>query len=164
LRVVEPQLAHTVRATVPSLGAPVTEIFERAEAAVAVLSARAHVSPFLLFHDPSPRSADIDLEVCIPMTALAKGIDARVVAGDELSCSVTYAGSYAQTDQIRMRLADWLAGAGLSPCGPVREVYHRFGSDLQGYELPSEMLAAHPDDYVTEVQVAVAPIHNNKGD
>jgi DNA-binding transcriptional MerR regulator/effector-binding domain-containing protein len=162
LRVVAPQLAHTLRANVPCLGEPVTELFERAEATVAALSARAHVSPFLLFHDPDPKAADIDLEVCIPVTK-ANAL-ARVVPGDDLCCSVTYAGSYTQTDPIRARLRAWLENASLVRCGPVREVYHRFGAALDGYDLPSDMLASTPDDYVTEVQIAVVPIRTSTKD
>lgn len=161
LSVIEPQLAHTIRATVPTLGAPVTEIFERAEAAVGAFSARALTSPFLLFHDPAPRDAAIDVEVCIPATPAA-GLETRVVPGDELSCSVTYAGGYAKTNEIRARLAAWVGGAGLIAVGPTREVYHRFGADLEGYHLPKEMLAAKPDDYITEFQIAVAPAHDQE--
>lgn len=161
LSVIEPQRAHTVRANVVTLGAQVTNLFERAEAEVAAFSARLLTNPFLLFHDPAPKAADVDLEVCIP-ASVAEGLETRIVPGDELSCSITYGGDYAKSDAVRARLDEWLTAAGLAAVGPTREIYHRFSADLEGYSLPKDMLAARSADFITEVQVAIAPVNDKE--
>ncbi|GAB4519109.1 MAG: hypothetical protein Tsb0010_03380 [Parvularculaceae bacterium] len=175
LKAVEPTLARTLRRRTPTLGAPVTEMFETVEREVGAAKARAEASPFLLFHEyASPQGAGagaaeqaagsaLDLEVCIPVkedTPFTDGV--RLVPGDALSCSVSYTGDYAQTAPVRDLLLDWLAGAGLRPAGPLREVYHRFGADQRGYSLPGRMLAANTDDYITEIQLAVSPQENSE--
>lgn len=172
LKAVEPTLARTMRRRTPTLGAPVTEMFETVEREVGAAKARADASPFLLFHEYAPpqgagaaepaAGSALDLEVCIPIrdnTPFADGV--RLVPGDELSCSVSYTGDYAQTAPVRDLLLDWLAGAGLRPSGPLREVYHRFGADQRGYSLPRRVLADETADYITEIQLAVAPQENS---
>lgn len=52
LTAIPEQLTHSVIATVPSLGGPVTALFEQAEMDAAKASARAPTAPFLMFHDP----------------------------------------------------------------------------------------------------------------
>jgi hypothetical protein len=130
---------------VRSLGAPITEIFEEAEARAA--RHRVDRSPFLLFHAP------LDVEACVPVRASCALAGVRTVEGAPLAASVTYAGSYARTGSLRSRMMRWLERSRLRPRGPWREVYHRFGAEQRGYRLPARRLATAPAQFVTELQV-----------
>ena len=150
------QRVYAVRTRVAHLGAPVTEIFETAEARVAEANARAPVSPFLLFHDPPTTRSDIDIEVCVPVLDYAHTDNASIVAGQPFVVATVYAGGYAATnrlfDDMRARVAD----AGLQIAGPLREIYHRFGADQEDYSLPKKMIAARAAEFLTELQLPVA--------
>jgi hypothetical protein len=135
----------SMRSRVRSHGAPITELFEEAEARAARY--RVDTSPFLLFH------ASLDVEACVPVRASCALPRVRIVEGAPLAGSITYAGSYAQTESLRPRMRRWLARSGLRPNGPWREVYHRFGADQRGYRLPARRLATTSAQLVTELQV-----------
>lgn len=149
---------HSIRARVPNFGAPVQQLFESAETAVARLRARADASPFLIFHDPDYREDSADIEACIPVKANATGtLTTRVIeAAPSVGC-LTYQGGYDQTATLYSSMLHWMERSGLRIAGPLREVYHRFGADQAGYRLPAHVLAASSKDYVTELQVPVAP-------
>ena len=136
--------ALTMRARVRG-GSQITALFEEAEARAA--KDRADHSPFLLFHAP------LDLEACIPVRASCRIPGARLVSGAPLAGSITYSGAYTQTRSLHARMVRWLRRSGLRACGPLREVYHRFGADQRGYRLPARRLAAGPEQFVTELQV-----------
>ena len=137
--------ALTIRARVPSHGEPVGALFEEAEARAA--RDRVDRSPFLLFHGP------LDVEACIPVRAGSRSSGVRLVPGAPLAASITYSGSYTQTRSLHGRMVRWLERSGMRPTGPLREVYHRFGADQRGYQLPAKRLTAQPDQFVTELQV-----------
>ena len=137
--------ALTLRARVRSQGAPITALFEEAEARAA--RGRADQSPFLIFHGPH------DVEACVPVRPAARAAGVRIVRGTPLAASITYSGSYAQTRSLHARMVRWLERSGLRAAGPLREVYHRFGADQRGYSLPARRLAAAPEQFVTELQV-----------
>jgi DNA-binding transcriptional MerR regulator len=145
VRPLPPVRALTIRARVPSLGAPVTALFEKAEAVAA--RDRIDRSPFLLFHRP------LEVEVCIPVRGACKLRGAREIEGAPLASSLIFLGGYQQTEELRARMTAWLGASGLRPCGPLREVYHRFGADQRGYRLPPHRLAALPAHFVTELQL-----------
>jgi DNA-binding transcriptional MerR regulator/effector-binding domain-containing protein len=155
---------HARRERVADLGVDVQRMFEAAEAAVAAARARADASPFLVFHDPEYREHDADVEVCIPVKAdAAARIDVRAAPAITAGC-VTYRGPYVQTPLLYGSLLRWIERSGLGLAGPLREVYHRFGADQNGYRLPSHVLAATSADYVTELQAPVAPLAHRTGD
>jgi effector-binding domain-containing protein len=54
-------------------------------------------------------------------------------------------------------MVSWMARSGLRIDGPLREVYHRYGADQIGYQLPAHVLATSSAEYITELQVPVAP-------
>ena len=150
---------HSARARAPRLGAAVQAMFEAAEAAVARVGARADASPFMIFHDREYREEDVDVEVCIPVTsAAAPRLGTRLVAASSSTGCVTYQGSYDQTPALYGAMLAWMDRSGLRIDGPLREVYHRYGADQLGYRLPKRVLAADSADYVTELQVPVAPL------
>jgi DNA-binding transcriptional MerR regulator len=145
LRAIPDVRVMSLRSRVRSHGPPITELFEEAEARAA--RHRLDASPFLLFHAP------LDVEACVPVRASCALPEVRTVDGVPLAGSVTYAGSYAQSESLRPRMLRWLKRSGLRPSGPWREVYHRFGADQRGYRLPARRLAVAPEQFVTELQV-----------
>ena len=145
------QSVYTVRQRVPHLGDPVTEIFETAEAEVAAHSARADRPPFMIFHDAPTTAADLDIEVCIPVDG-----GATTIPGAALAVAAVYAGGYETTKKLYRKMTSTLSDAGLSPAGPMREVYHRFGADQEDYALPAKMLARHHIEFLTELQLPIS--------
>lgn len=158
LRPVPDQRVHARVASVPSLGAPISAIFEAAEAEVAKHRARAAEAPFLIFHDPPSRREKLAIEVCIPVTETADRLEIKRIPGCGLACSVAYGGGYEQTETLRERMIAWIDAAGLEPDGPLREVYHRFGADQQGYRLPAGVLADDRDRFLTELLLPIATV------
>lgn len=157
LTAIPQQLAHSIIETVPHLGAPVTAMFEKAEMQVAKAGARAPTSPFMIFHDPPLKKTDIKVEVCIPLThEPEEGLTASDAPGSEFACAIAYGGSYDKTDTLYKRMGEWVVAAGLSPAGPLREVYHRFGADQEEYRLPAKMIAANRSEFLTELQIPVS--------
>jgi DNA-binding transcriptional MerR regulator/effector-binding domain-containing protein len=148
---------HSIRGRAPSLGAPVQAMFEAAERAVARARARADASPFMIFHDLEYREHDVDVEVCIPLRGAAPQLARRTVPAQASVGCVTYRGSYDQTPALYGAMLQWMERSGLRFDGPLREVYHRFGADQVGYCLPDHTLASSAADFVTELQVPVAP-------
>jgi DNA-binding transcriptional MerR regulator len=155
LREIPATHVYASRERVPSMHRHVTAMFEAAEAAVAKHGARADASPFLLFHDSEWRDHDIDVEVCIPLSSTTSALTAREVESAPRAACVTYVGNYDQTQFIYDAMLRWLDRSGLQICGPLREVYHRYGADQADYELPSRVLATSSTEYVTELQVPV---------
>ncbi|MEO1251025.1 MAG: MerR family transcriptional regulator [Pseudomonadota bacterium] len=154
------QYVYADRKTVASLGQPVTEMFEAAEAEVASAGARADAAPFLIFHDPPSRKTNLSVEVCIPIeTDLADHPRARHLAGGGFAVASVYQGGYEKTDALYDEMTQWINRAGLSQRQPMREIYHRFGADQDDYRLPQKMLARGPTDYLTEIFMPISLSH-----
>lgn len=150
---------HSIRERVPRLGASVQAIFETAEADVARVRARAAASPFMIFHDMEYRDEGADVEACIPVKdGAAARLETRWIAASPSTGCVTYRGDYDQTPVLYGAMVSWMARTGLRIDGPLREVYHRYGADQVGYRLPEHVLAASSAEYITELQVPVAPL------
>ena len=148
---------YSLKNTTPTLGPPVKEMFETAERIVAEHDARSPDAPFLIFHTPPTQSEDLALEVCIPIDDDPNiALTPTIIPGSEFSCSIVYSGGYFKTESLYERMSDWIANAGLSPAGPMRELYHRFGADQNDYRLPTKMLASNARDYLTELQIPVS--------
>jgi DNA-binding transcriptional MerR regulator/effector-binding domain-containing protein len=146
---------YAVRERVPVLGR-VQRLFETAETEVARARLRADASPFLIFHDQDYREQDVDVEVCIPVSRTTDDPRTKSIPAASMACA-TYAGSYEQTVSVYGSMLRWFEHSALAIGGPLREVYHRFGAEQVGYTLPAHVLASSPADYVTELQVPVAP-------
>ncbi len=155
LRDIPDQEVFSIRCRVEVAGESVPGMFESAEAAVYAHRMRAEASPFLLFHDPEYRERDVDVEVCIPVKASNAALGTRRLEGADQAGCVTYRGPYEHTQRIYESMLQWLSHSGLRIAGPMREVYHRFGADQEGYSLPAHRVASSSDDYVTELQVPV---------
>lgn len=143
--------AYCLRAKLPSLGVRVMELFESAEKDAR--KARIDDSPFLLYHSGFEATGEFDIEVCIPVNAKSSLSGTRQVPGTESAGCLVYQGEYAQSDLLFDRLAQWICATGAKPLGPKREVYHRFGANQSGYELPPHRLTGEAAGYVTELQL-----------
>jgi effector-binding domain-containing protein len=146
-----------IRRRVPSLGEPVTELFERLERHAA--DHRAASSPLLILHDEDHRDADLDLEAAVPLVRpIPERDDIRVreVEGCPTMACVIYRGGYEQMGEVLQTLLAWTARHRMQIAGPVREVYLRFGADQEDYRLPSAFLARTASEFVTEVQLPLA--------
>ena len=149
----------TIRSRVPTLGEPVTALFERAETHVGRHRARAAASPLLILHDDEYRETDLDVEVAVPVTRRlpdAEDLRVRDVDGCPTMACVIYRGGYQQMGEVLQTLLAWTERHRMRIAGPVREVYLRFGADQQGYRLPSAFLARSDDELVTEVQLPLS--------
>jgi DNA-binding transcriptional MerR regulator len=150
---------HSIRERVPRLGLAVQAIFETAEAEVARGRARAAASPFMIFHDAEYREEDADIEACIPVKeGAAARLETRWIAASPSTGCVTYRGDYERTPVLYGAMVSWMARSGLRIAGPLREVYHRYGADQIGYRLPRHVLTTSSAEYLTELQVPVAPL------
>ncbi len=159
----EDLLVYAMEKRVAHLGAPVTDMFETAEAHIA--SYRAPVSPLLVFHSPPTQKRNLDLEVCIPVVGEASNRDGvKTLPGAELACSLVYEGGYHQTGPLYEQMIEWIERAGLMPAGPFREIFHRFGADQDGYSLPQRLTAGPRETYLTELQIPIAATDKNEGD
>jgi DNA-binding transcriptional MerR regulator/effector-binding domain-containing protein len=159
LRAVPPGLMATARDRVPSLGAPVTAMFERLEVHAAGHRARAAASPLLILHDEEYRDADLELEAAVPLTRAVPdraGLRVREVEGCPTMACVIYRGGYEQMGDVLQALLAWTEHHRMRIAGPIREVYLRFGADQDGYRLPSAFLARTAGEFVTEVQLPLA--------
>ena len=158
------QQVYSSKATVPHLGAPVTELFEAAESTVARHGARAaNEAPFLLFHSAVPEYGDratksLSVEVCIPVldTSGNELPGTTLIEGSDSGLSLIYSGDYAKTPRLHGRMLDWAVAAGLDVNGPLREIYHRFGADQDDYELPAAIIASRQEDFITELFLPVS--------
>ena len=154
------QQVYSLKQTVPHLGAPVTEMFERAETVVADEQARAPTAPFLIFHDPPTVKENLAVEVCIPLSdASDRHPPITHISGSDIACSVVYAGGYFKTETLYEQMTHWIESAGLTSAGPLRELYHRFGADQEDYRLPAKMVARDHREFLTELQIPVALTH-----
>ncbi len=157
LTAIDEERVYSLRQTVPHLGGPVTEMFERAESFVAQNSARALTEPFLIYHDPPTQKSDLEVEVCIPVSqAGPRETEFSIVPGCGFACAMVYGGGYFKTEPLFEKMQDWIAQAGLSATGPLRERYHRFGADQEDYRLPAKMIARSRSDYLTELQIPIS--------
>jgi DNA-binding transcriptional MerR regulator len=148
----------TLRRRVPSLGEPVTAMFEQLEAHVGSHKARAPLSPFLIFHDEDYRETDLEVEACVPLSRPIAPVDQvhiREVEGWPTVACVIYRGSYEQMNAVLQTLLAWSERHRMRIAGPIREVYLRFGADQDGYRLPNVFLTGRADELITEVQLPV---------
>ena len=153
VRPLPPIVAYTIRRRVPSLGQPVTELFERAERRAA--SDRVDQSPFMIFFEGDRSDDELDVEVCVPVRDGSKLRGVRTIEGSAEAVCVTYAGPYSQTAPSLEGLLAWLDSAGRAPAAPCREVYHRFGANLSEYRLPRYRVAQSETEFITELQLPI---------
>jgi effector-binding domain-containing protein len=103
-------------------------------------------APFTIYYDEEYKERDVDLEVCVPVTAEVEETDRIMMtdmAGGEEVASVIHKGPFENVSAAYKAIMEWMAGNGYETAGPSREVY-----------LTDPQRTA-PEDYITEVQVPV---------
>ncbi|MEJ7811211.1 MAG: MerR family transcriptional regulator [Gemmatimonadaceae bacterium] len=159
VREVPPRLMASLRRTVPSLGAPIADMFDEVEAYVARHGARSAASPLTVFHDAEYRETDLDVQVAVPVTRAIPGSE-RVavgeVAGAATMACAAYTGGYERTGEVIRVLLLWGGANGWRPAGKPREVYLRFAADnVEALRLPAAFLTDELPRFVTEIQLPV---------
>ncbi len=126
--------------------------------------ARADKPPFTVYYDAEYREQEIDAEVAVPIRfAIAGSERIQVREMPELPCAacVVHTGGYDSLYQAYNALLGWMETGGYRMAGPMREVYLRYGTDGLGLDLPPTYVAAHGQDYVTELQL---PLEESRQD
>lgn len=156
LRSIPAQRCATRREEVTDRG--ITEMFESLERYVARFGARSVSPPFMIEHGTDADGTTRDVEAALP---ISRDVDedgtVRVRTAPALAhaACVIYTGSYSGELPARSALLHWIEANRWTIAGPPREVYLRFGADLEGYDLPDAFLSDHPEGYVTEIQIPV---------
>jgi effector-binding domain-containing protein len=158
VRPVAPQLVAAIRTRVEEPGT-VTALFEELEREVARQGARAAGPPALVLHDADYRECGLGVEVAVPLERPVRPTGrvacCELPGAERMACAM-HSGGYAEIDRAAAALLLWAERSGLAPAGPLREVYLRFGAD-DSLGLPPLFLAATADEYLTELQLPVAP-------
>lgn len=148
------QLMASIRQLVPSLGDPITQLFNEVEDYAA--PARAVGVPFTLFHDAEYREENLDVEVAVPLSHPLPATE-RVRVGDipggKMAC-VVYTGNYDKMPDVLNSLLLWLDQHPYQMAGAIREAYLRFNADPHNH-LPAAYLTSDPRAFVTEVQIPI---------
>lgn len=152
-------LVYSIRERVRASGSEIPRMFELAERRVAREGLRAVRSPFLLFHDMDYHRPFLDVEVCVPVSRGAAGMEGvRAVEEVPRAQCIRFAGEYSQAPLLFDAALERMQRAGTRIAGPVREVYLRFGAEQRGYRLPRRMLAERADEFRTELQIPVTRV------
>jgi DNA-binding transcriptional MerR regulator len=158
VREVAPQLVAAIRQVVPTLGTPITTLFEALEQYVDQNQARAFRSPLLIFHDAEYREEALEVEALVPLLHAIPTSDTVHVyelPGATMAC-VVYTGGYDRMLTVLQTLLTWIETHQATIVGPIREVYVRFGAaGLEELNLPSAFLTDQSRLFVTEVQIPI---------
>src|SRR5215213_5547514 len=145
-----------MRSTVASRSNGITDMFEEAERRAK--RSRTDDAPLLLIHGAPQLMPRLDVEVCVPISSACRLRNVREIDGEPYAASLTYRGPYEQPARLYRRMRKWLSQQKLTLAErPIREIYHRFGADQIGYQLPAHRMAASPLRYVTELVIPIAP-------
>jgi len=136
-----------------SPGADLGPLFYEVEEAVRDARARAPRPPGVLVSDGAGVR---DVEVFVPVTsAVIEGrVRSRMLTGGRVAAAI-HQGPYGALRSVLDGLRRWVSAAGVSPTGPMRIIYLRFGAEPE-LEVPSAYLASRNEEFVTELQIPVA--------
>jgi DNA-binding transcriptional MerR regulator len=158
---VEAHLAAAIRQRVDADSDAVTHLFEEVERFAARHRVRAASPPVMIYHDAEYRDGEQEIEVMVPLTAAAPGdgqVTVRMVGGHTAAACVIHTGGYDQLEMAFAALLRWVEGNQYTIDGPLREVFLRFGSSGEGYQLPDAFLADSTGEFVTELQLPIKKI------
>ena len=151
-----PIRVFAMRSTVASRSDGITDMFEEAERRAK--RCRTDDAPLLLIHGAPRLMPRLDVEVCVPIASACRLRNVREIESEPYAASLTYRGPYEQPASLYRRMRKWLSQQKLTLAKrPIREIYHRFGADQIGYQLPAHRVAASPLRYVTELVIPIAP-------
>lgn len=159
VRAVDPQIVASIRQRVRVETDEVAELFDEVEQFAASYKVRAPSPPLLLYHDAEHQEAVQEIEVGAPLTANVPStvrVQVQTLPGSPSMACVIHTGGYAQLPLAFGILLRWIEANQYSICGPLREVYLRFGASNQGYNLPAVYLTDDDNEFVTELQIPVA--------
>ncbi|MFN2484785.1 MAG: MerR family transcriptional regulator [Candidatus Limnocylindria bacterium] len=138
-------------------GADAAAAFYELESHVRDLRRRAHRPPGALVHARHPVAADV--EVYVPLTARLPAHDRigyRRLPACRAACAI-HRGPYESAAAVRDALFEWVDAAGLAQDGPLRILYLQFGAEPE-LQVPRAYVVDRAEDFVTELQVPVAPL------
>ena len=151
-----PLRVYAMRSTVASRSNGITDMFEEAERRAK--RSRTDGAPLLLIHGAPQLMSRLDVEVCVPISSACRLRNVREIESEPYAASLTYRGPYEQPASLYRRMRKWLSQQKLTLARrPIREIYHRFGADQIGYQLPAHRIAASPLRYVTELVIPITP-------
>lgn len=142
----QPVLSIRRRLTTEEMPAFIGESCEKLYAYLGLLGVPPSGAPFVIYHAFGP--GDIDAEVCAPTPHLVAGsseLDACELPATTVARTV-HVGPYDQLGGAYTELTEWVGDHGYESAGPPRERY---------LTEPGPALA--PADYVTEIDLPVAP-------
>lgn len=124
--------------------------------------ARAGYSPLSLCFDDEYSENSTDIEIAIPIThpiPPTGQAGVREIPGVPLAACIMYTGGYGRSSEAATALMTWIEANGYRSCGPMREVYLRFGAYMPDMKyLPSEFLTDREELYVSEIQLPIEKI------
>ena len=102
--------------------------------------------PLAIYHDPSFKEKDVDVEVAVPVKGRPKEtgrIKVRDLEAARVAC-IVHIGPYENFGQVYSALMKWVEENGYKIAGPPREVH-----------LKGPGFGTKPKDYVTEIQIPI---------
>lgn len=149
-----PLRALCLKAVVKPGSETIAKMFEEVERRAR--RSRTDHAPLMLTHGQPQGSRNVEVEVCVPVTPACRMPEVREIEREPLAASITYRGPYASTDDIYRKMRGWLSRQQLVLAArPIREIYHRFGADQVGYQLPAHRVTSTPHRYVTELAIPI---------
>lgn len=159
LRAVESQMMATIQQAVHQPG-DVTALFEELESYVSQFHARAPHPPLLLYHDAEYLEQGENVEVLVPvqkpLPTNGRIAIRQLPAQPQMACLI-HTGAYSTLPQALATLLSWIEQNQHHIIGPTRELFLRFGAAQHSYSLPPAYLATSASQFVTELQIPVAP-------
>jgi DNA-binding transcriptional MerR regulator len=132
-------------------GEGVADLFYRLEAQVRDQEARASLPPGMLVGSGS------GFEIFVPVTrpVLAPGVSSRYLPARRVA-AVIHRGPYQGVAPTHRALEEWMEVAGYRPVDHTRILYLQFGAESE-LEIPAAYLTDQPGEFVTEIQIPIAP-------
>lgn len=151
LKTAEPQLAATIRATIPDwdqVTPTFNRLFDELLAYVAEQNGTWAGAPFDRWLDAPEEmpQTDLQVEVCAPLQAAISSSERVQVAemeGVETMAATIHHGALLGLKQAHMSVIHWAEASGYRISGPCREIYLQYERD------------GNPNDYITEIQYPV---------
>lgn len=132
------------------------------EGYVSRYQARAGYSPLSICFDDEYSEKTTDIEIAIPIThpiPPAEQVNVREIPEVPLAACVIYTGGYERSEEAINALMIWIEANGYRSCGPMREVYLRFGAFMSKPQyLPGEFMADRKEFYVSEIQLPIEKV------
>lgn len=154
LKTIEPQTILGLRRVIPTYS-HIGELFGEVCGQLEGYNLRVMGPAIALYYDGEYRERDVDCEAAVPVSVVgeqASSAPVRELSGVETMACLVHHGPYEMISQAYSTLLEWIEANHYRVDGADREVY------LQGPDQVST-----PEEYVTELQVPVAPVEGEAG-